>query len=178
MDNILLLTKDKETEELSKQFGFTKTLFLDDVVLIKEDTEKNLLKKIRDVKKSQRVVICQPLTEELLRFALEKTAVDAVIGMEKIHAQDSVHFVRSGLDQIVCKIAFARGKMIVFSFSDILNSKNRPQLMSRMMFNIMLCKKYNVKMMFSNFSTVKTDIRSKNDLAAFRGVLNKRRKWV
>ena len=109
----------------------------------------------------------------MLRFALEKTSVDIVMGMENINPRDSVHFVRGGLDQVTCKIAKERGKIIAFSFSDVLNSRDRGKLLARIMFNIKLCKKYKVKMLFSNFSTSLNEIRSAKDLQGFWKVLGK-----
>ena len=91
-------------------------------------------------------------SEELFRFALEKTTIDIVFGQELINPKDSLHFPRGGLDQITCKIAKEKEKTIAFSFSDILGSGNKGRLLGRIRFNLQLCRKYKVKMLFSNFS--------------------------
>ena len=39
-----------------------------------------------------------------------------VFGIEKIHPKDSLHYPKSGLDPVLCKIAADRGKIIGFSF--------------------------------------------------------------
>ena len=169
MENYLLLKRTEELEKLSKSLGFSKTYFLEDLAVIKAETKKELLKKIREVKRKK--IIFRPSSEELLRFALERTKVDVIIGAEMINPKDSVHFVRGGLDQITCKIAAAKGKKVAFSFSDILNSKNKGKLLARMKLNLKLCKKYKVGVVFSNFSVSKEEIRSVKDLKTFLDTL-------
>ena len=168
MDNIILIKKTPELVELAKSLGFTETLFLDDVTVIEAKTKGELLKKIQ---KAKNFTIFKPATEDLLRFALEKTKVNLVYGMELINPKDSVHYVRGGLDQITCKIAVQKGKIIGFSFSEIFNSKKQPKLLARMKFNLKLCKKYKVQIFFGNFSTKKEEVRSKKDLTALLRVL-------
>lgn len=167
MQNILLIKRNKGLEELSKELGFSKVLFLDDFVLVKGNNKKELLKKIKEARKQEKLVLYKAESEELLRFALEKTKVDIVYGMEKINPRDSVHYVRGGLDQITCKIAAAERKTMGFSFSEILNSSNKGKLLARMILNVKLCKKYKVKMLFSNFSLSLEEMRSAKDLAKF-----------
>ncbi len=164
MDNYLLIKESKYVREISKNLGFSKTYFSDDFTILKSKTNKDLLK---NVAKCNGKVIFQPDSEEMLRFALERTKVDMILGVEKLHHVDHTHYPRSGLDQILCKIAVAKEKTIAFSFSEILHSKERSKLMTRMMFNIKLCKKYKVKMLFTNFSTRFEEMRSAKDLQAF-----------
>jgi RNase P/RNase MRP subunit p30 len=171
MDNYLLLKKTAELKELSKGLGFAKTLFVDDdFVLIKAKSKKEL---VRNVKAAKKKTVYYPESEELLRFALEKVPVNVVMGMESINLQDSVHYGRGGLDQVTCKIAAVKGKIIGFSFSDILNDGERPRLMTRMKLNIKLCRKFGVKILFSNFSKSIDEVRSAKDLEAFFRVLSK-----
>jgi RNase P/RNase MRP subunit p30 len=174
MDNIMVLPESKELLELSKQLGFTKTLFIErDFVLVSGGTKKELLKKVSSAKGKKKLVFYKPLTEEMLRFALEKTAVDLIFGFEMINPKDSVHYLRGALDQVVCKIAASKEKMIGFSFFDILNSNKRAKLMARMRQNMRLCKKYKVKMVFSNFALTKEEMRSAKDLDVFFKVVGK-----
>jgi RNase P/RNase MRP subunit p30 len=163
MHNLILTRENKEIEKLSNELGFTKTLFLErDFVLIEADSKKELIKGINKVK--GKLTVYKPKTEEMLRFALEKTKINLVYGMEIINPKDSVHFVRGGLDQICCKIAKENDKIIAFSFEEILNARNREKMIARIRFNIKLCKKYKVKMFFSNFSKDKFEMRSEKDL--------------
>ena len=107
----------------------------------------------------------------MLRFALEKTEVGIVVGSEKLNYKDSVHFVRGGLDQIVCKIAKEKGKKMGFAFGDILESRDRAKLLGRMMFNIKLCKKYGVEVVLSSFVKDGNEMRSVADVQSLFRVL-------
>ncbi len=107
-------------------------------------TKKELL---RNLKKTDDKTY-RPPTEELLRFALEKTSVDVVLGMETIHPKDSVHYVRGGLDHVTCAIAARKKKTIGFSFTDVVNSFQRGKLLARMRLNLRLCKKFKVTTKF------------------------------
>lgn len=159
---------------LSKLLGFEQVFFKgDNFEILTASSKKELLKKAQQMKQRKLIVFFRPTTEEMLRFALEKAPIDGVMGVEEIHPTDSVHYVRSGMDQILCKIARERNKIVVFSFSAILNSSHRAKLLSRMMFNLELCQKYEVKVLFSNFSEAMEEMRSAADLQALERVLKK-----
>lgn len=175
MDNYVLFAGTENSGDTSLSLGFTH-LFCKgkDFEIITASSKKELLLKARQLQQKKMVVFFKPATEEMLRFALEKTTVDGVIGVEEIHPSDSIHYLRGGLDQILCRIAHSGGKKVVFSFSMILNSPRRAQLLARMMFNLELCQKYNVQTIFNNFSLIPEEIRSAADLLAFRRVLEKK----
>ena len=166
MQNFLLTKPDKEIEELSKRLGFEKTLFLDqDFVLLKGEIKK-LRKEIDQAKSKKKIVIYQPNFEEDLRYALEHTPVDMVIGIEKVHPKDSLHYPRAGLDQVLCNLARENDKIIAFSFEELLNSNNLPKLLNRMAFNLKLCHKYKINVLFSNFSKDFMEMRAPKELIA------------
>jgi len=170
MDNYILMKHSKEIEELSQSLGWERTLFLNrDFVLIETDKKKELLDKL---KKTKLTTVFHAKSEEMLRFALEKTKVNVVLGAEEINPKESLHFVRGGLDQITCKIAHENEKIIGFSFNSILESKSREKLLRRISFNAKLCKKYKVSIMFSTFAKSKEELRSAKDLAAMFRQLN------
>lgn len=170
MQNIVLAKKTEELEELSKKLGHD-SVYLDKFVLAKADNKKELLKEVKLAKKKNLFVIYKPKTEEMLRFVIEKTQIDLVFGVELIHKKDSMHYVRSGIDQVIAKIVAEKDKIIAFSFCDILNSKNKAKIMARMMLNIKVCKKYKVKFEFLNLASKKEEFRSKKDLKAFFRIL-------
>ena len=172
MINILLMKKTAVAEEMSTLLGFSQTLFLEtEVVVLEGMDKKKLLQDINLAKSKKKMVVYKVTNEEMLRFVLEKTAVDMVIGIEGIHEKDSLQHVRGGLDDVFCKIATDKEKIIGFSFEDVLNCGYRDRLMARMMLNIKLCKKYKVKMIFSNFSSSVEEMRSVKDLEAFGRLL-------
>ncbi len=173
MGNYLLLNKSTELSDLSKKLGFSKTFFLgEEIIVVKGKNKKELLREIE--KNKGKIIIYKPHSEEMLRFSLEKTKVNIIYGFEDINPKDSLHYVRGGLDQVTCKIAAQNDKKIGFSFSEILNSKDRGRLMARMRLNLKLCKKYKVDVIFSNFSVSKMEMRSKKDLDVFRRVIEKK----
>ncbi len=177
MDNFLLIPENEEIQQFNQQLGFSRTFFLDNgFVLITSNNPKEALKLIQQAKSRKLLAIYRPSSEELLRYVLEKTPVDMVLGAEYLHSHDNLHYPRSGLDQILCKITAERGKIIAFSFANILRAQNQPQLLRRMMFNISLCQKYKVKMLFSTFAQDKWELRSAHDLLAFWRVLGGRGK--
>jgi RNase P/RNase MRP subunit p30 len=94
----------------------------------------------------------RPTSEKALRHALEKSSERYIVGVETLHPKDHTHYPRSGLDQVLCKIAASKKKVICFSVEDILSARDRGTLLRRMMFNIKLCKKYGVEMLFKDFS--------------------------
>lgn len=172
MDNYLLMKKSSDLVDFSKSLGFEKTLFLgEQFILLESKSKRELLKKTVEAKQKGLLTVYRVQDEELLRFALEKTPVDIVLGIENIHAKDSVHYVRGGLDQVLCKIAAEQGKIIGFSFAELLNSANPAAWLRRVKANVRLCQKYQVKLLFSTFATAKMELRSKKDLEAFSRIL-------
>ena len=170
MQNFLLMKPTKKAEDLSADFGYAETLFIDrDFVII---TGENRKKVVNEISRAHgKLTIYRAASEEMLRFVLEKTAVNIVVGIESIHKKDSLHYLRGGLDQVLCRITADRNKIIAFSFSDIVQAKNREKLLARMMANLKLCQHFKVKTLFSGFFTDLKDFRSASDLAAFLSVL-------
>jgi len=173
MDNYLFLKEDLEILKLSSILGFEKTFFLEKGFVIVSGTTKEILNKVQDAQRRKILTLYIADDEKRLRFILEKTSVDIVMGMEKIFHKDSVHYPKAGLDQILCKIAAEQGKTFGFSLSEILNSKNPGKLMMRMKFNLSLCRKFGVKVILSNFSKDKWEMRSAKDLDAIKRVIEK-----
>ncbi len=173
MDNYLLLPPSLELEQLSARLGFAQTLFLNRDFVVVSGTPKDILIKTKEAKKKRLMVICRCNDEKILRFVLEKVPIDAVIGMESIFRKDSLHYPKSGLDHILSKIAFEQGKAIGFSFSDMLHAADRGKVLNRMKFNLKLCRKYKLRVIFSNFSSNRAEMRSAKDLEAVFRVLSK-----
>jgi len=170
-DNIILLKKSAGLVEISQALGFGQSLFSEDIVVIRTENKKSLLRESLFGKKNRKLVIYFPCSEEMFRFALERTPVDIVMGAEMIHPKDSVHYLRSGIDQVLASIAADKGKIIGFSFSEILNARYPQRLLARMKMNLKICEKYKVKIFFGNFSVLREEIRSKKDLMVFKLML-------
>lgn len=100
------------------------------------------------------------------RKVLESRKNIILIGIEKNKSKDFMKYRNSGLDQVLCRIAKKNNNAIGISFNDILNSSNRIDLLGRIMFNIMLCRKYKVKVYMCNSTKNKDEIRNDKDLKA------------
>ena len=172
MDNFILLSKTTELEELSQQLGFQRTFWLgSELELITADRKPELLQQIQTAKQKKAMTIYFPKTEEMLRFAIERTAVDIIAGTEYLNYKDSLHFLRGGMDQIICTLAQQHHKIIAFSFEQLLQSVPASSALARIKFNIALCQKYNVKCIIGSFARDKWSMRSAEDLAAFSRIL-------
>lgn len=106
---------------------------------------------------------------ENARAAIERQAF-AVFNVEDEY-KDSLHYRRSGMNQVLCKLAIQKRTALAFSFSFIRSSKSRHIVMGRIMQNIMLCRKYDVKMLVGSFSSSPYQMRSPEDLVSFFHVL-------
>lgn len=108
------------------------------------------------------VVFCAK-TEKGARKAIESKRVKIVFGFEHIHATDSVHYPRSGFDQIMAKLCAQYDVAVGISVSDYLNASNwrRGQLDRRIKLMKTLCRKYGVTLHPASFGNI---IRSKDDV--------------
>jgi len=174
----MLMKESNSAEELSKKLGFSETWFLErEFVLVEGMNKKEIVKKIEEGKKKGLKAVVRAASEEILRWVLEKTAADMVYGAELINKKDSVHFCRGGLDQVLCKIAAARGKIIGFSLQGLFDDASG-KILGRMIFNMRLCEKYNVQTFIGNFSTEKREMRAAKELEAWEKVLKTRKKKI
>ncbi|MDP4012986.1 MAG: RNase P subunit p30 family protein [Candidatus Nanoarchaeia archaeon] len=106
-------------------------------------------------------------SENLNRKAVEDKSVDILMRPETESEKDKVHYRVSGLNQVLCKLANKNKVAIGFSFSDLLNSKYKDKVIGRMMQNVRLCRKYNVKMVICSFAKEKFEMRAAKDLISF-----------
>ncbi len=107
------------------------------------------------------------------RMVLERGSADVLFSAESTQPRDYIHQRGSGLNQVLCALARKNRVAIGFSFSDILASRGsqRAQMIGRMMQNIMLCRKYKVRMLIGSFAKDPWKMRSPHDLRSFFVVL-------
>jgi RNase P/RNase MRP subunit p30 len=91
-------------------------------------------------------VVVQGSTIEYNRKILENKRVNALVLRHK-GQKDSLKERGSGLNQVLCKIARDSNKAILIDFKEILEAEGseKAKILGRLMQNIMLLKKYNVK---------------------------------
>ena len=121
------------------------------------------------------LVIVQGGDLDINRFAVENKQVDILLSPEKNTRKDLMFSRRSGLNQVLCKLAAKNGVAIGFDFSYLLHSsdKQRARILGRMKQNVKFCKKYKVKMVFSSFAKNKYELRSEDFLKVFARILGK-----
>ncbi|MBT3417054.1 hypothetical protein HON86_00475 [Candidatus Woesearchaeota archaeon] len=162
--NHLVLIQDKELEQF---LGIeTELIEIIDVPL------KDLRKKIND---STGKIIIQGGELDINRFAVENKKIDILLSPEKNSRKDLMFSRRSGLNQVLCKLAAKNDVAIGFDFSYLLNSsgKQRARILGRMKQNVKFCKKYGVKMIFSSFARTKYELRSDEFFKVFSNILGK-----
>lgn len=120
-----------------------------------------------DSKPSNDLVIAVCKDENDIRKAAENKSIDIILGMEDAEKKDSLHERKSGLNDVICKLAKKKNIAIGFSFTKVLHSNNRSLLMGRMAQNAELCRKYKVKTILASFAETKWDVRSYNELISF-----------
>ncbi len=160
----LVFVQDKGIE---KKLGIeTELISVIDVPL------KDLRTKIQN---SKGLVIVQGGDEKVNRAALEDKRTDILLNPEKNYRKDLMFSRRSGLNQVLCKLAAKNKVAIGFDFSYLLNSsgKEKARILGRMRQNVKFCKKYKVKMVFSSFARSKYELRSNDFLKTFERILGK-----
>jgi len=149
--NDFVLVKEKV------ELGFSKVFKVD----VKEIKNKN---DIRGLKKKDVNII---KGSRLNREVLENKFVDILLDPYVYIRKDSLHHRNSGLNQVLCKIAHEKGKIIGLSFSEVLKNKKREEILGRIKQIVKLCRKYKIKMVFGSFAKDKWEMRSAKDLLNF-----------
>jgi ribonuclease P/MRP protein subunit RPP1 len=103
------------------------------------------------------------------RMVLEQGGADVLFGTESTMPKDYMHQRGSGLNHVMCELAKKNNVAVGFSFAKVLETSGsqRAQILGRMMQNIMLCRKYKVKMIIGSFAKNPWQMRSMHDLQAF-----------
>jgi RNase P/RNase MRP subunit p30 len=103
------------------------------------------------------------------RQVLEQGAADVLFDLERSQPKDYMHQRGAGLNHILCALAAKNNVAIAFNFASILaaTGAERAVILGRMMQNIVLCKKYKVRMVVASFADDPWKMRSSHDLQAF-----------
>ena len=101
------------------------------------------------------------------RKAVENKNVDILMNPEKTRTTDFMHYRDSGLNQVLCKLAYQNKVAIGFNFNNVLKSKNRSLILGKMMQNVRLCRKYKVAMVICSGANNEWELRPQEDLKCF-----------
>lgn len=121
--------------------------------IISESNSEQVRKQIDKLAKAGKMIVVQGQDIGFNRKILENKRVNALILKHK-GQKDSLKERGSGLNHVLCKIARDTGKIILIDFKEIINAEGieKAKIIGRLMQNIMLLKKYNVKTMIINKS--------------------------
>jgi RNase P/RNase MRP subunit p30 len=110
-------------------------------------TETNFNRLKLKVEKATPPIIFTSNDDELNRKVLEKLKIDILlINQEK--RKDFQKQRNSGFNQVMAKIAQKNKIQIGINLDEIINSKNKPEILARIQQNIKLCNKYKIQMQF------------------------------
>ncbi len=176
---------EKQFVDLGRKLGVTRLIFayrsVDDAAQLPDDWKKALFidtassdaakKQIMIAEKKGFLSLVVAHSAAFNRFILEKTAATALVDAEFVNKTDHLHFRRSGLDQVLCRLAARNKKAFFFSFSHLLESKDWSVLLGRVMQNISFCQKYRVPYGMVSFAHDPLEMKGMRDLKSLMRVL-------
>jgi len=155
---------------LKQDLEFEKKLNIEtELVEILDVQTKNFRQSIQ---KSKGLVIIKGGNEKINRMSVENKKVDILLSPEDNNRKDSFFIKKSGLNQVMCKLAKSNNVAIGINFSDLLNlnGKERINKIGRMIQNVKICKKFGVKIVIGTFAKNKFELRSDDALKSFAKV--------
>ena len=151
----------------------------------KEDIAKNMiiLEGIKKLKVQIGVLVDDKTVDKIpndVDYVFSKNPSRALIESKKTHIlydfenqlnYDFMHHRNSGLNHIYCNMIKDKKKVLGFSFSSILNSKNVGMQMGRMQQNARLARKYDLKVSVLSFANQPNELRGQHELKSFQNIL-------
>ncbi|MBU0762718.1 MAG: hypothetical protein KKD39_06800 [Candidatus Altiarchaeota archaeon] len=132
--------------------------------VVKSDIEKNTKKAVETFD----LVFVEASKEDDARKASELWNVDILYNNELNEARDLIYNKSSGLDNVICTFMAERNIGYLINASNVLDSggSSRVKLLGRLRQNVLLCRKYGVKVVLSNCAKDRQGLRNPLDLAA------------
>jgi RNase P/RNase MRP subunit p30 len=111
--------------------------------------------------------------EDENRKYFENNKIDLIFNLELNKRKDYIHNRNSGLNQVLCKLAFQKEISIGISLKNILFEKNikKEIILGRIMQNIKLCKKYKIDINIYSFAQDIYEMRDTKDIQALKRIL-------
>jgi len=137
-----------------------------DAVMVKAESAEELNEIVRRMRNRAEIIMVHGGNYDVNRAACENSMVDILCHPE-LGRRDS------GLDHIAVKAAKQNDVMIEINFREILEShtKQRSYVLSSLKRNVMLCNKYDVKMITCSGAVSKWNMRSCRDMASIAHLL-------
>ena len=136
--------------------------------------EKTFEKARKEIKKNQgKEIIFSSEDDELNRKILEKEPVNILL-LNQEKRKDFQKQRNSGLNHVLAKIAKKNNVKIGINIDEIIDSKDKSEILARVKQNIMICNKNKLKMIFIS---VKKNQRNLHDLKSL-GLILKMPTWM
>ncbi len=185
---------EQEFLEVASRLGIKKLCFLYDFNEYASKAQKNtnLAKENKNIaleigfivnqknigRASQQSSILVAKSSDKNQPLIEGKQIKIIYGFEEIHKKDYLHQRASGLNQVICGLAKKNNIAIGFSYSSLHSKADAALLMGRLMQNISLCQKYNVKTKIASFSSNPFDLRPPHDLISLFSMLGMESKRI
>lgn len=96
-----------------------------------------------------------------------KQGADVIFSFETLNNRESIYHPSSGLPISLIRDAKNKMKCIGFSLFDILNAKNKSLFLHKVSFNLKLCSKNKIPVLFGSFALKPQNMRNPSDMASF-----------
>ena len=198
VDICLPVNNEEKLAEQAKKIGYTEVVFLyefkhkQEIEVKKKElkfVEKKLEVKIHtgtliSLKKPANLRLARALYlesdliaakssgfEKITRAILSQKRIDITCGIATVLGRDYVYGARSGLNQVLARLAAKSGQAYGIDFSEILHEKERKKLLRRITHNVKICQSCKVPIVLASFASDPSDMRWPQDLVAFAEVL-------
>ncbi len=171
----VVMPKNNEAEllEMSEKLGFKELMFLYDDLQKKVPKLSSkqiriytavLINNIKEVDKAKKNF--NFLFASAQRNFFENKKVKYLINAESSLGKDFLYQKRAGLDDVMCRLAKEKDKVNVFN-TKLLGNNMHNNILSRMMKNAKLCRKYKVKTLIVSLASKPLEMRAPKDLQGF-----------
>ena len=164
----ICIPKNNEEEfiKIAQRLGTKKLLFLYD----KKEKDLKELQKTTKIKLFSGLIDSQK--DNSLNFAIgerknvENKKIKFLYGFENLEQKDSLHYRRSGINQVIGKLIKNKEKILVIDMEKIFEKKNNSMLLGRIQFNLRMAKKYKLNLIIASFAKKPRNLRSGKDYEA------------
>lgn len=128
------------------------------------------LKKIKNKMEEGSVFVAAKSSDKDMEI-MEGSLANIIFSFEENKTKDFIHQRASGLNHILCSLARKNNITIGFSFTSILNAKDRHGILGRIMQNLRICKRFKAKTVIASFAENPYEMRSMHDLTSLFKIL-------
>ena len=174
IDIVIPQKNESELLAIAEKLGFKQLIFLYEDLNAKFPKVKSNKVKVLS---AGLIVDAKHVDKALKKFDLvfgpaqrnffENRKIKYLINAETSSKDDFLYQRRAGLDDVMCRLAKEKNKVIVFNIQ-FLSYNN---ILARMMQNAKLCRKYKVKTLIASFATNPYDMRAPKDIDGFARAL-------